>query len=204
MLKYFKLIDGSLIEAPDTIILDTIEITNPTGEQYIAAGWKPIYKMDVPKPNMYYRYEPSYTEETMYILQDWTAVISNTIDRTRQLKLQEIKRHDMSPNVNTFTINGMNMWLNKSDRSSLMYSINCEEAMGATMSYIYTNTTPSIGLEIPISYAKSFLQTIEVYAKQSYNITQNHINNIFSMTASEDIINYNYNVGYPDKLTFTL
>ena len=47
------------------------------------------------------------------------------------------------------------------------------------------------------------LNAIEIYACKCYDITAAHKATAQSMTDIEDILGYDFRVGYPDKLSFT-
>ena len=59
-------------------------------------------------------------------------------------------------------------------------------------------------LTIPIDIAKAFLAQLEVYAGKCYLQTQKHLLAIKDLHTIEDIINYDYTKGYPEKITFNL
>ena len=40
--------------------------------------------------------------------------------------------------------------------------------------------------------------------KNSYGVTQTHLNNILNLTTSEDVNNYNFKQGYPNKINLTI
>lgn len=48
------------------------------------------------------------------------------------------------------------------------------------------------------------LSALELYALKCYNKTAEHKVNIENMTSVEDIVNYNFTEGYPDKLNFSI
>lgn len=203
-IRYYKIVDNELQQAPTNLTIDGVEVMYPTEEQYLSQGWKPLLVAERPITNKYYRIYPVYSETETDIIQEWENRIVEPIDKLKTMKLQDLKVYDKSSEVNSFSINGMNMWLAKNDRAALMYSIESEEAMGLTMTSIYTSTIPSIMLEIPTTTAKLFLQALEVYAKQAYSVTQEHQNAIVGLTASEDVVDYQFNTGYPDKVAFVL
>lgn len=203
-IRYYKIVDNELQQAPTNLTIDGVEVMYPTEEQYLSQGWKPLLVAERPIANEYYRIFPFYSETETNIIQEWENRIVESIEKLKTMKLRDLKVYDKSSEVNSFSINGMNMWLAKNDRAALMYSIESEEAMGLTMTSIYTSTIPSIMLEIPTTTAKLFLQALEVYAKQAYSVTQEHQNTIVGLTASEDVVDYQFNTGYPDKVAFVL
>lgn len=204
MQNFYKLINNQLQLGPTSLTIDEILILDPTESQYLVQGWKPLFIAERPSPNQYYRAYPIYIEGIDKIYQNWEERLEQTVDRIKTIKLRDLKKYDSSNEVNSFSINGVNMWLNKNDRSSLMYSIESEEALGLTATTIYTATVPSISLQMPINMSKQFLYSLEVYAKEAYGITQNHQNNITQLTTATDIINYDFTANYPTKLIFTI
>jgi hypothetical protein len=46
------------------------------------------------------------------------------------------------------------------------------------------------------------LYTIEIYASQCYDNTQKHLAEVDKLEVIDEINNYNYRTGYPEKLKF--
>lgn len=70
-----KIIDGVLTYPPHRIILDGMQIFNPTETQLISAGYKPIVEIDMPDdaPEGQH-YEAQYADEETQITQSWVLV----------------------------------------------------------------------------------------------------------------------------------
>jgi hypothetical protein len=181
MENYYKLING--------------ELTLPTSDQYLSIGYKILITTPRPNttiPNKYTKLFPVYVENENTITQNWELRPISNINEIKKMKLEDLRKYDISSDVNEFIINGLPMWINKNDRASLMYSIQSEEQLGILTTSIYTTNIPSIKLEIPIQTAKSFLQALEVYAKECYCITKEHQNAINSLTDAQQIIDYDF------------
>lgn len=116
--------------------------------------------------------------------------IPNNIKEFLQKK---IEFYDSSSEVNSFIYKGNNYWLDKATRVGLMHLANC------STDNIQLVLEDQI-LTIPIDIVKNFLQQLEVYAGQCYLQTQKHLIAIKDLKTIEDIINYDYTKGYPDKL----
>ena len=71
--------------------------------------------------------------------------------------------------------------------------------MGKTDTVLWYDATKYI---IPISDALSMLNEIEMYALNCYNVTQSHIAAVRSLQTIKEVENYNFKVGYPEKLNF--
>jgi capsule polysaccharide modification protein KpsS len=56
-------------------------------------------------------------------------------------------------------------------------------------------------LEFSPEFVKEFLAKLEVYASSCYIQTQKHILAAKQLKNLEDILNYDYTTGYPEKIT---
>lgn len=70
-----KIIDRVLTYPPHRIVLDGMQIFNPTETQLVSAGYKPIAEIDMPDdaPDGQH-YEAQYTDEETQITQSWVLV----------------------------------------------------------------------------------------------------------------------------------
>lgn len=70
-----KIINGQLTYPLHRIVLNGMQIFNPTEEQLISAGYKPIIETDMPDdaPEGQH-YESQYTDEETEITQSWVLV----------------------------------------------------------------------------------------------------------------------------------
>lgn len=70
-----KIIDGKLTYPPHRIVLDGMQIFNPTETQLISAGYKPIIETDMPDdaPEGQH-YEAQYADGETEITQSWVLV----------------------------------------------------------------------------------------------------------------------------------
>lgn len=115
--------------------------------------------------------------------------------------INKLLEFDKSERVNTFTLNGVETWFSKDDRLGLLARINSEESVGKTITTLwYENNSILISIE----KLKDMLYKLELYASKVYDRTQEHIENILSLTSFEGIQHYNYYTGYPEKLEFNI
>ena len=130
-----------------------------------------------------------------------------TIENCRRDKIREIERYDSSSEVNKCYINTavseLSYWANKSERSSLKSAVNDCIIMNRNT---YRLDLRDIGLSVDINCNKllEMLSALEVYAIDCYNKTTDHIFNVNGLTTIEEIENYDYRSGYPEKLIFEL
>lgn len=82
-----KIIDGVLAYPPNRIILNGMQIFNPTETQLISAGYKPIIETDMPDdaPDGQH-YEAQYTDEETQITQSWVLVDNPPADTSKTLE----------------------------------------------------------------------------------------------------------------------
>lgn len=121
------------------------------------------------------------------------------IEKNRML--EKIKEYDSSDKVNILYVNNYPIWLDKSTRVGLKLRFESEIAMGMSETSLWYEN-----LQFPISLenAMQLLYAIEIYASACYDNTQKHLSEVMKLQTVEDIQNYNYKYGYPEKLKFTL
>lgn len=124
-------------------------------------------------------------------------VYERTIEDYRRDKINEINHYDSSSEVNEFTINGINVWLDKATRAGLMLRFQAEQAMGEANTTLWYNGTQ---FPLTLTDAVSLLYAIERYASACYDNTQKHLSNVENLSTIEEIENYDYRSGYPEKL----
>lgn len=82
-----KIINGQLTYPPHRIILNGMQIFNPTETQLISAGYKPIIETDMPDdaPEGQH-YEAQYTDGETQITQSWVLVDNPPADTSKTLE----------------------------------------------------------------------------------------------------------------------
>ena len=115
----------------------------------------------------------------------------------REVLKQQIANYDSSDNVNSFIIGGQKYWLDKATRVGLQQLVNSSED---EISLVLQDHV----LTIPKDIASGFLAQLEVYAGKCYLQTAKHQLAIKELQTVEELINYDYTKGYPEKLTFNV
>ena len=188
---YTKEIDGRMVIKPRrNIILNVVksipvspdsdeteevnmQTFNPTHEMLIEDGWE-----------LYVTPEP--TEEELFN------------DAKRQ-KILEINNYDSSDEINIFYIQELPVWLDKATSAGLKLRFEAELAIGKTDTTLWYDN-----MQFPLSLenAMHMLYAIEVYASACYDNTQLHLSNVDKLETIDEIKNYDYIKGYPEKLNF--
>lgn len=77
-----KIIDGALTYPPHRIILGGMQIFNPTDEQLMQAGYKPITETPIPEDPATegQHYEAQYTDAGDTIMQSWVLVDDEPVE----------------------------------------------------------------------------------------------------------------------------
>ena len=122
-----------------------------------------------------------------------------TLDTYKQTKIEEISNYDSSDVVNIFYMNDQPIWLDKSTRTGLMLRFQAESGMGQTETSLWYEGVEFI---LPLQMAIQMLYAIEIYASKCYDYTQKHLAEIDKITNIDDVKNYDYTTGYPEKLNF--
>lgn len=123
------------------------------------------------------------------------------LEAEKRKAIKAIDDYDVSLEVNSFFLNGLQVWLDKSTRVGLMNSLNIEKLAGKETSTLWFG---NIKLDINTEAAIQMLSSLELYALECYNKTAEHKVNIENMTSVEDVISYNFTEGYPDKLNLSI
>ena len=141
--------------------------------------------------------------EEMILDDGWVEYVyiehEKTIEEYKNEKINEIKSYDESSLVNEFYIQGIPVWLDKTTRVGLKLRFESEIAMGKTETSLWYN---DIQFPLPLENAMQMLFAIELYASACYDNTHYHISQVNVLENIEDIKNYDYTIGYPEKLQF--
>lgn len=160
--------------ASNTIKLNGCVVCNPTEDMLVKAGYKEYQ-------------EPVPTEE-------------EKLNTAKQNKLYEIEQYDNSSSVNSFTLNSKERWLKNDLRRSLSYSTNILKEDGEKTVDIWFDTECET---MNIDNALYMLKELEVYAKQTNNVTHQHKAEVMALTSIEEVESYDITKGYPEKLVFS-
>ena len=112
-----------------------------------------------------------------------------------------IGQYDTSKAVNSFVLDGKEMWLPKDTRVGLRNSVSVEKDAGRTETTLWYG---GVSYVVPIDMALALLSQLELYALTCYNVTESHKVAIMAMDSVEDITAYDYKTGYPDRMVVSL
>ena len=124
---------------------------------------------------------------------DAAAVLSEA----KTSMLAEITAYDASSSVNSFLLNGMEVWLDKATRVGLMNSTTIAKSMGQEKTNLWLG---SYQLEVDCDKAIQLLSALEMYALECFNVTAEHKKAVSELDNIEAVLTYDYKSGYPEKL----
>ena len=146
--------------------------------------------------------DPQYVEIEYLIRVDFGLEEEDTpLSKQKRKLINEINAYDTSDEVNSFFLNGIKVWLNKDTRVGLMNSLTIEKNAGKEESTLWFN---NICITINCDAAIQMLSTLELYALNCYNVTAKHKVAVENLNNLEEALGYDYTVGYPEKLSFTI
>lgn len=154
--------------------------------------------ISVPVSDEWVEYKPATAEED--VLNDGWLPYEN-IDDEKQEKIQQVIEYDKSIDVNSFFINGVQSWIDRDTRASVAYSTNIRLRNGFENTTLWLNGVP---FEIQCQLLIQLLDSLEIYALDCYNVTEQHKQSIMNLQTYNDVVNYDFTVGYPEKLNITL
>ena len=115
----------------------------------------------------------------------------------QKMVLAEIEKHDTSPSVNGFMLNGQRVWLNKDTRVGLMNSTFIAKAMGKKTTTLWFG---GMQIEVNCDKAIGLLSALEMYALECFNVTAAHKKAVAELNTVEEVLGYDYTKGYPEQL----
>lgn len=127
--------------------------------------------------------------------------IPYTLDEAKDDKIAEITAYDASEAVNSFSYNGVSMWLDKATRVGLMNSTEITKAAGQETTNLWMG---DVKLTIPCDTMIKLLSAIEIYALECFNTTARHKAEVQELKTVEEVEKYDIKEGYPKQLEINL
>lgn len=149
--------------------------------------------------------DPPAVERTAYQYDCYWLTIPTTaphdaaavLSAAKTSMLAEITSYDASSSVNSFLLNGMEVWLDKATRVGLMNSTAIAKNMGQEKTTLWLG---SYQLEVDCDKAIQLLSALEMYALECFNVTAAHKKAVSELDNIEAVLTYDYKSGYPEKL----
>lgn len=136
-------------------------------------------------------YDPDKTE----------AIEEGKLMMVKREVINQLLMFDSSTEVNSFYINKNSFWIDSETRTKYRTAIESAELLGETNIEI---PLAELIFTLDISQAKIMLAKIERYAYKSAIVTLRHRDQISVLSTIEDVLNYDYKQGYPEKESFEI
>lgn len=128
-----------------------------------------------------------------------TPTPEELLARAKASKIAELEAYNKSDAVDSFTINGKAMWLDHDLRQQLRISL---DALSQAGRETVTKWFDGVEYTYPIDVWYYMLGLVEVYASDALNVTEAHKAAINAKTTVKQVEDYNFQSGYPSKLSF--
>lgn len=123
------------------------------------------------------------------------------IDDAKREKKEQIDNYDNSSDVNGFEVNGNTAWFTADERANYRASIESAKLLNVSSISFYIGDTL---LTLPTEQVELLLAQLQLYADQCFIVTKQHKANVDALETIEEVDNYDYMTGYPQKITITL
>ena len=111
------------------------------------------------------------------------------LGKAKEDMIRLIEQYDASDNVNSFSLNGIKVWLPKETRVGLMNSTTIEKNAGKEESTLWLN---GLCITVNCDAAIQMLSSLELYALACYNKTAEHKLAINNLTDITEVKSYDY------------
>ena len=144
---------------------------------------------------------PSVEQLESWGFEEWvepTPTPEELLARAKADKIAELEAYDASE-VNSFSVNGKDMWLDHDVRQQLRISLDALSQAGREN---VTKWFDGLEYTYPIDVWYYMLGQVEVYASDALNVTESHKVAINALESIEDVEDYEFRQNYPEKLVF--
>lgn len=122
-----------------------------------------------------------------------------SLEDAKAVALAGLYAYNSSDEVNTCSVNGVNLWLDKSSRA--LFRMQAQDSADDAEFTLYGFDGSSVTL-ICVQL-KAFLSTLESYAMATYGVTRKHETTINALDDVTAVQSYNFTAGYPEPLVMT-
>lgn len=122
-----------------------------------------------------------------------------TVNWMKERMKKNIALYDKSKDVENFTINGVDVWLDKETRTGLLLRFQAEKAAGKSDTTLWYN---GVMFGLKVDDAIGMLYALEVYASASYDRTQAVTAEVDGMSGMDEFLLFDFRTGYPAQLAF--
>lgn len=195
MYTYIKYnIKGKYVEFPEALDPTLYNNIGETYQDYVSGKWVLLSDEQL----AFREANPAASVKEVFEMK-LREIPERTLEQAKREAKDRVNQYDSSENVNSFSIQGLNVWLDKATRAGLKLRFEAEKNVGQLETTLWHN-----GMQFPLNVmsAIQMLYSIEIYASACYDNTQRHLAEIENLESIEDVDAYDYTAGYPEKLQF--
>lgn len=122
-----------------------------------------------------------------------------SLEDAKAVALAGLYAYDSSDEVNTCSVNGVNLWFDKSSRA--LFRMQAQDSADDAEFTLYGFDGSSVTLTCV--QLKDFLSKLEMYAMTTYGVTRKHETSIKALKDVTAVQSYDFTVGYPEPLVLT-
>lgn len=122
-----------------------------------------------------------------------------SLEDAKAVALAGLYAYDSSDEVNTCSVNGVNLWLDKSSR--VLFRMQAQDSADDAEFTLYGFDGSSVTLTCV--QLKTLLSTLESYAMATYGVTRHHETVIKALKDVAAVQSYDFTNGYPEPLVMT-
>ena len=144
---------------------------------------------------------PSEEQLTEWGFEEWVEPAptpEELLVRAKAEKIAALDEYDANE-VNSFSVNGKDMWLDHDVRQQLRISL---DALSQAGRETVTKWFDGQAYAFPTAVWFQMLTAVEVYASDALNVTEGHRAAIESLLTVEEVEDYDFTSGYPERLVF--
>lgn len=123
--------------------------------------------------------------------------------QAKRQKIAELEAYDDSYAVNGFDVvtsgHTITDWLTPEQRANYKNSLDSAELLGMNTVHPVIN---GMTFELQVATAKIYLAQIQIYADQCYGVTEQHKAAVNALETVEEVEEYDFKTGYPERLVF--
>lgn len=171
-----------------------------TWQDYLDNKWVPLSKQQV----KFHKDNPNATVKEVWDMQ-FAPTPPRTLEQAKQEKIQAINEYDNSDEVNIFYVvkdgNTLSTWFDREERADYRNFIDSAKITGVDNLELYIE---DILVTVPVQGAELMLAQIQLYAGACANVTKAHKIAVEALETIEAVDAYDFETGYPERLTFTI
>lgn len=153
-------------------------IYNPKHEDLIADGWEEYIAPTPPEP----------TEE-------------QKLNRSKNSKKHEVQMYHDSNAAKGFSINGEDYSVDTETLNKMTFRVMAESAMNINKTTLWFDGK---AYNFKTKDAMELLYQLQIYFGDCFDVTNEHKNNIDSLSNSDEVDQYDYRAGYPEKVAILI